>query len=573
MCYVPFEGNLTFIQDRNLWKVGRTRRNFCGTGASVTVYASVYHNSNHGELTVVFGNDTLERPIAGGLQIEEAIIATKAPARFQLIDKESSGIGDTSLRFGYDVHTVLKNVTLGDGQTAAFRGRYGIFPVRAGLEYESYLASFDNPTGSVLLIADSIHFDNAKALGSIPYMPKSHFTDKVAASNALEHHCSKLISGGPFTHFGFINKSPGSTGDQSDFMAGNPIFVMQTAQTGNPCRLREAQIAVTRESLRPSYYWFKNERAQAKDFPELFLWSSRPHFDPSWNNGKGPEYIHWTNRDRSFNAGTFNGWGIMDNQHFGHNSLRGYYELTGDSFAGDLLKAWQDVTYWNYYTGLDGFGWFKHTDAPRAYGRLTKEAIMLLTYWPETDTANRLRTRIAKKNREVILPMFADVGSTYKYQGFWPGGDPRVPNWSDCMAGKFTQTHGLQPTSEDCAMNFAWQTGFVHEALTQMVLKGVSGDEAREIQKKYLDQVNLFFASGGSPVTYFNGKAPQLTSLGGIGMTWWAGWYLTAQLNRANTGSAFLMNKSYPLLIPMFQPGSRNMVDNHWVVQSDWQVK
>jgi hypothetical protein len=288
-------------------------------------------------------------------------------------------------------------------------------------------------------------------------------------------------------------------------------------------------LAVYRESYRPSYFWETNNGAEdwAKNttYPELFFWSGRPHFDFSWN----PQYPEWRSRTSNpagFNAGTFSGWGSMDNQHMGHNHMRYAYELTGDVLLEEWLKYNVSLVYWNYFTD-----WLGHTEAERAFGRSTKEAVALTQLFTELPESQLLKPRILQKYQ------FQAAGVSQNFNQFGHIGnnlfdacDPRVNSLYWCPL--------QQQTGAGPLIVVGWMTGFVQEAIN------LSPDP----DLRYLAAAEEYFRQDGTPKTYWPITNPADHTIGGIGLEWWTPWVRIAMDHPNATGAQFVLQAVKPVL-------------------------
>ena len=566
-------GDSKVLQTSNSFFTMRLRNHpSCSSGAlrqaSLTYYLTMESNEDHGSFIVALGNDTLEEQ-PQQLDIESLELYAVPPFRFELHEPEAFGIPPSEQYYGMTRWTLLKDVKLDDGQSWAVRGRWGVINDLGTAKGEHFLAAAENPAGGVHGIADFASFKTGEAAGALGYLPQPRFSEPANGRTALEPLCQQAIVAGPFDHLGHINRVPPSAGAQPDFMAASPLFFQQAVHSGSPCAYRQPMLAVYREALRPSYYWLtgasgKEDRATVSDFPDLFFWNGRLHYDWSWNSPKGPQYQVWQTR-AGYSLNTAGGFAAMDNQHYGHNSVRGVYELTADPFLGDLLQYQMTLIYWGYYTGNAGsrLGWYWRTEAERC-GRMVKEALALLDYFPGDPVWQPLVDRTVTKNREVFLAKVNSYLSRFNVPAIAHFTDPRVSLYNNCIAGQY-------PGVSSCEVAVGWQTGFHMEAQAQFLQKGFDVVTAAAVADAYLNDVALFFdATSGQPVTYFLMRAPTIQSFGGIGTSWWTGWAELARLRPQHPSLPILTGTVMPYLDAALEGAS--VKNTYWKSQDAWRT-
>jgi hypothetical protein len=276
------------------------------------------------------------------------------------------------------------------------------------------------------------------------------------------------------------------------------------------------------------------------DWPELFFWGGRPHWHPDWNRDFPP----YAARAGSFVVGDTHGWTGMDDQHYGNNSLRAAYELTGDAYLRDLLVAHQSLVVWNYMTR-----WAESTSAERA-ARLMKEAILLWIVEDDGPTSAELRRRTIEKNRVYRRIAEESVAA-------W--GVPAIATVRDDARVTLTVEHPGQD------VGFGWQTGFHMEYQRLAIHVGWEPETARAVLSLYLDATErAFFAPDGAPATYVLMSDPSIRSYGGIGESWWSGWALAARAMPEHSGSAFLERTFVPRLRGALEPGTPWADSDRW---------
>lgn len=495
---------------------------------SLTTYWSLQSDQAHGSVTFVVGNDTLERPVAGGIQIADLYLSHRLPFLALPKARPTQPVDGPVIAGDTASWGLLHNQTLADGQEYAVDFAFAVTTDPNDPAFASMRAAADSP---LIGIADFRTWSNSRAAGPIGYLPAPRFATLADGRAALEP-AATLPTSLPTDDLGIVNRNPPQTGDQPDFMAGIPVFYLQALQTGSSAPLMKALVAAKRESWRPSHYWDGTgsaaDRASLVRYPELFFWSGRPHYDPSWNL----QYPQWNTRAGAFVPGNTSGWAGMDNQHFGHNAVRAAYELTADPFLGDLLRANLSIAYWDFFTD-----WMPATEAERT-GRCLKEAVLLYSLFPDAPEAPALRTAIERK-----LQVFANTALQFDQRYSFAAiaavhDDVRVP-----LSQQFP--------GQDVHMS--WQAGFHLEAMVQ-ARRILANPYAEAILRHYLDHAHQLFVADGTPKTYTLMSDPTQFSTGGIGHAWWTGWVLADQVFPSNQNHALLQDRLRPLVRTALTP-------------------
>lgn len=575
-CTASIQGAAKTVLANNYVTIFRFRDYFnCGgvvnRSASATFYVTTYNNKDYGEITAVLGNDNVESAL-GDLQFQEFSILTLNPFDIEVLNRPAFSVGSPDTLLGFKRNVLVAGGNLADGQTIAFKMKY---IVRGSQQDEvDFQASIANPIGEFLGVAGADHWTNSEALGATGFIPTPNFPNVTAGFNALTHHCTDIIqAGSPFDNIGMINLNPPSTGAQPDFMAGSPVFAHQVVQTQNTCPLRRAMPSVYREALRPQQYWFQNDIARQELWPDLFFWSSRPHYDWSWNSGKGADI--WRNRTTAGQppivVGNTRGWGTMDEEHMGNNHLRAYYEMTADPFIGDKIDYYASVQAWDYYTGDAAHGNRGRLNAPgaeRAVGRSGKEALALVQFFPDSAASQFLLTKDAYKVGNAIKNLGDQTSSNYGFTTMGTVQDPRILPSLQCTQGLFEPQY---PRTGNCSAPMLWQIPFTMEKLYQNYTKGVNKPVATYLLDQYLNAVPLFFDANGVPYTYFLAVNPTLgRTQGGIGHEWWSGWLLATKARPNHPQSNFINTKLKPILQQAWHAGS--IQDQYWYTNEIWKT-
>lgn len=500
----PFGGEWKVCFDGPVSKVFRFRGHFL-TGMPViekelsyTVYAECEHLSPIVKMTVVYGNDTLEKPIAGGIEIVDFDVLCTKPGLIQHLPAYGN-----------------RDLWLADGQQLAFRF---FFNCSTESVFQQTLTAWSEHE----LLGMQLYQQHqaSKALLTHQDLPNPRFpaSELLNVHNQVEAQYAAQLVAAPKAAIGFTNQNPPSTGDQGDFASGHTLT--KELQSHSLRALNRAFQGVYRESFRPSHYWEtrngKKEWCSLTDYPTLFFWSGRPHWHPTWN----PEYPAWQARG-ALNAGPMDGWGGSDNQHMSNNGLRGVFELTGDYYLGEMLQSYVSVAYWNFFTK-----WLPNIEAERGT-RSVKEAWAVASLFRDIPEAQTLLARVVQKCQSYDQAVTQNI-SQWNVAGCAPfdSCDPRVNNGLWCAP---------YPGS---TIAVAWQTGFHME---QEWLRD-------QPDLRYLADVDKYFLPNGTPKTYFPFPAPNDFVTGGIGIAWWSGWVMLALKYPSLPGSQFVISNLKPLI-------------------------
>lgn len=515
----PFLGQPKFMRSDASTLHIRFRSHFmAGTPAariplSLTAYVELECLSPIIKVTFVLGNDTLESPVNGGMNITNFNLTSSIPfAEFQ-----GQAYGS-------------KNFPLADGQTMAIRYIFSAATDAGNISNMNAL--------SQCLITGFDYYptvQESKAVSLAPLPPTRVTIPQIPAAYAQANNSVNFPNGEPYHHLGHINQNPPSTGAQPDFASTMPTDLQKACMGYSTKMLSRVYLSCLRESFRPSFYWeTKNgveERCQAVDYPELFFWSGRIHFANAWNTA----YPTWTARNTALNnPGNFSGWGGSDNQHLSNNHLRYLYQMTLDPYLEDVLKYYLSLDNWNFFNQH----WIGAIESERS-ARTTKDALELCELFPNDPNAVLLRPRVNVKMNAYNADV-TDKKTRFSISAIAPfdACDARVMGGRNCSI--------QQQTGKGNIVAVAWQSGFHLEL--QAMTTNIPG---------YLDDALIYFFQStpqgttiqpGQPKTYFLLTDPNNYDVGGIGITWWSGWVIYALRNPQHPNSAFIVNTVKPLI-------------------------
>lgn len=486
----PFTGTWKALHGDPSTLAYRFRTHFVGGMPAVskelscTIYAEAEALSPIVKLTVVLGNDTLERPIAGGIEVSNFRILNSKPG---VIQNEQSYQG--------------KSCWLADGQQVAFKYFFNCSTEQVFTDTMQALAECE-----IVGLQSYEGHKASKGLMTHFTLPNQRFpqSELLNVHNQVNAQNAAPLFASPKTNIWGINQNPASTGDQGDFGAGHPMT--KVLQSYSLRLFNRHFVGVLRESFRPSHYWENGpnglEYCSLIPYISLFFWSGRPHWHPTWN----PEYPAWQARG-ALNMGPNDNWWGQDNQHMSNNNLRAVYELTGNWYLRDLCHSYCSVTYWNFFTK-----WANNTEAERCT-RTMKEAYALAELFSDTPEGEILMNAVLVKAGVYDQEVTAKLAQ-YNVPAVAPFSscDPRVNNAIWCA-----------PYPGDTIV-VAWQTGFHLEwEFTRAQSNGSMPD------LRYLMYASTYFANDGGCKTYFPLPNPPDATYGGIGNSWWAGWLMLAE--------------------------------------------
>lgn len=510
----PFLGSSKLLRGDSTSLAFRFRTHFVTAGMpavqkelSCTLYGEAEHLSPVLKMSIVIGNDTLEKPISGGVQVNNFRVVSSKPGAMQ---NEDSYQG--------------KSCHLADGQQVAFRYFLCTTADQVFLDTMAALAKCE-----IIGLQAYDQHQASKGLMTHFTLPNPRFpaSELVNVHNQVDAQNAAPLFAMPKTNIWGLNQNPPSTGDQPDFGAGHPMTKVLQSYSLN--LFNRHFVGVYRESFRPSHYWENGVNglgyASLAPYINLFFWSGRPHWHPSWN----PEYPAWQARG-AINGGDFGGWGGADNQHTSNNNLRAVYELTGDWYLGDLCHSYCSVIYWNFFTK-----WFNSTEAERC-GRIMKEAYAMAELFLDTPEGQILMQKVLEKGGVFDTEVTQNL-QQYNVPAVAPFNacDPRVNNgvWCAPYPGN--------------TISVAWQTGFHMEWEFTRSQYPQMGPDLR-----YLMAVDKYFALDGGAKTYFPLPNPPDATYGGIGIAWWAGWIMLAEKYKNEpavaTQAQFILNVVKPHL-------------------------
>ncbi len=504
----PFTGAWKFLRADGATIAIRYRSHFYGgmplteRPLSCTAYIEAEYLNPIIKCTIVLGNDTLEKPVAGGINVTNFAVNCIKP-----------GVIQNEQAFG------TKSAVIADGQQLAFRYFFSCSNVPIFLDT---LAAWSQAE----IVGQQIYeqLQDSKALLTHADLPNQRFqaSQVLAVHNQVEAENAGAVSGNAKSWLGFVNQNPPSTGDQPDFSATHPMT--KCLQSYSARLFSRTYLGVMRECWRPSHYWETRngtpEWASLVNYPTEFHWSGRPHWHPTWN----PEYPVWQARG-ALDAGPFDGWGPADNQHQGNAHVRGIWELSGDYYLHDILFSYVSVMFWNWHTK-----WKNSIEAERGC-RSQKESWALSEIFSHTPEGQALRSAVLEKGLVYDQAVTQNIAQ-WQSAGCAPFNacDPRVNNGSWCA-----------PFPGN-TIAVGWQTGFHMEWEWLRATPDL----------RYLDNVSHYFLADGTPKTYFPFPAaisnPNDYVTGGIGLAWWAGWVMLALKHPTHTGSAFILEKVKPMV-------------------------
>lgn len=519
----PFYGQWKLMRSDNISLVLRFRSKFQSGmppvpfPLSLTAYVELESLAPYFKVTFVVGNDTLENPVNGGISVTD--FQVNSPVYSKAFVEQSYG---------------SKNFHLADGQTMAIRYTFCASNDAVWIDTTDAL--------SQCLVTGFDYYPTVKESGAVSLAPLSSTRVQTENILAAKTQADASISF-PFAeakaHLGHIDKNPPSTGAQPDFASTMPVDLQKAAMAYSTKALSRVYLSCLRESWRPSFYWETRngveERCSIVNYPDLFFWSGRVHYHPSWN----PQYPQWLTRTGSFNAGQFEGWGSSDNQHLSNNHLRYLYQMTLDPYLEDVLKYYISLDGWNFFTD-----WINNVEAERAT-RTTKDAMELVALFPDLPEAILLNQRIQQKMQITNNAVQANK-VRFGIAGMAPFNacDPRVNNALWCPA-----------SGPNDIVSVGWQTGF------HMELQAMSTN----IQD-YLDDAHVYFLPNGTPKTYFLFPDQNAYVTGGIGISWWSGWIIMALKNPTHPNAAFLLNVVKPVIESDFA------TSGYWHYNDGWKA-
>ena len=102
------------------------------------------------------------------------------------------------------------------------------------------------------------------------------------------------------------------------------------------------------------------------------------------------------------------------------------------------------------------------------------------------------------------------------------------------------------------------------------IRSGLSTTSSAQIGRWYLSERTKYFRPNGDPITLFLTADPNINTVGGIGVQWWAGWLAMAELTPSNADAAWVLSTVKPLINGAID--NSNIVDTYWRGQDKWKV-
>ena len=307
-----------------------------------------------------------------------------------------------------------------------------------------------------------------------------------------------------------------------------PAIQQYAIQSGSGKLLQYLLHGSAAEENRPTFLYFNGRRMRHSDTPRTcFWWSGAIHWYQSHNSGTCNQ---WMNRI-GLNYDNNNGWRGYDDQHYGSPHTRALYEMTGDTWTGDILEYRMSYALWNKL-GENATQIFNRVGAERSI-RLLEDALQLYVLMPDAHEAAYLMDRLKVGSKTFVdgkqnpnYP-YASWGWKQFQNAFGVAivetvfNDSRYPN---CMGVN-------SATGLDNICGVGWMTGFHLGYHATMYRHGFETVLSKETIHAYMDSRNFFFHPDGR-----NFKARRFYDLNygplmSISFTssWFSGWIMAVR--------------------------------------------
>ena len=467
---------------------------------SVTAYMDLMNSQDFGNFVISIGNNTFERPVSGGIEVEYVDLYTIAPFKFRIRHASDYGAVESSaIKGGFYKTRLLENELLADGSAHSFRGLWSVMIDSNSLKATSAQAELEAP---LFGMATRESWDRTKAGGIVGNVMSARGSLPEMKS-AVADQCGSHFDVRKTAFFHYANKVPPQTGDQPAFSSNMPAVQQAAISAESSCPLHRALHGLMVEEYRPSYFWYENRRMSWFDTPPTcFWWSGRPHWAKFHNQGHCNEWLTHTENHNDFKMGTSPVKG-EDDQHWGNPILQGTYELTGDFWMKDLLHARQSMALWNK---LGDYDWQKNRIGSERAVRLPYNATQLVLLNPDTREAEALIPRLARHMRLRVKggcfaggaycsPGIDEHKVTYGVYGLETiFDDLRHPLFVGATPGAQCANGNL---CEDNRGMISWWTGFSMTFAYQMLKTGIETRYANEFIQKYMTEASFYFTPDG----------------------------------------------------------------------------
>lgn len=552
--------NMVALRDGPHHKAYRFRTQFKNKGEpialSFSAYLDVFNRQDFGEAVIQIGNNTFERPISGGIELDYVDLYYLAPFKLSLRRGDLYGAGNPeTIGNGYEKIRLFKDQTIVDGSARSFRGNWSAVFNPKSLTGRSADSQLKDP---LFGMASKRSWEVSKAAGIVgtvaPLRTDVKSLRRYYEARYTPDYKVKLYDPSPI-----LNVVPSSSGDQPSFSSNMPYEQQYAIQTQSAQMLQYLLHGILAEEFRPSHWWMNNKRMDIDDIPKTcFAWSGRWHWYSAHNKGHCDQVLPHTEGVNGFKLG-YSPWKSADDQHSGVPQLRAVYEMTGDSWAGDLIEYRQSLQVWNK---LGEYSWqiFNRTGAERSI-RLLEDSLQLYLLKPDTMAGKYLIERLkigvgtyADGKRSNSFP-YDSWGVRDYIKRYGVAGLEHVFNdmrYPDCMG----TTPGATPT-EDNVCNVAWQSGFYMGFNAAMYRHGFETKITKEMIHAYMDSKQFYFRESGRAYKAKRINNPNYAplELKSFTQSWFSGWIDAVN----NAGKD---HKDYPwfrdVLLPYFYKNAFN---------------
>ncbi len=497
--------NLALIEDNRMRKVFRSRTRIGDFVADLKMYTMSRQQMMKFELAITGSNPSTT---AMNYNFDEIRLSVDGNCFFNIRGAQRRGV---STVVPYREYRLMSNDYFGDGQRQVWYGE--VFPhvdftnleqlanVVAALDYVVYGMSTDWSAKDAFSSLSAVQQpDNPNV--------QSHWTQLV--SQFQQFYGFVNSAGTPWDDYLLgLTKTPGQTGDQSDF---GMVEVGAVAYMGAAELLDMVFFMATEETKRPGHYHeMDGSDVRSVNHPNWIVWNQVTH----WHTGVSPDRLGKTG---SFPAADTHGWNGKDWEHHSSNLLSLAALMTGSHLLLEEVDHEMECYIAGHTIPSMKPGWSTNDKfPPRAFGRTHHAICNHYLLSPRTDIYARMLARFT----QCVLPQWD--GATHDPVKNWThvrddrvlgvNVDAWVP-WNESLG--FVGAVALYNTTRDPAvknlmiqwgntlLNHGWHGDFNGSVLTSLSLGGgnIWYPDGRGLTEAEYHNLATYLPSGGGLILW-----------------------------------------------------------------------
>lgn len=481
-------------------------------GLTFTTYLTFDNRLDFGQAVVSVGHNDFDILKSGGYDIDYVDLFYKKPFELKIKELGSYGATQRPDNSGFGVIRLVSNQIIADGSARTFRGLWKVIPNQNDPQDQWFNAEYEDPSFGVSLADDWRQSYAGGIVGAVSPLRGTLAQVRQSVQGDCNANYDVRITAYPK----MANKTPSATGDQPAFSSNMPEPQQKAIVTSSSCLIEYMMLGAQVEEYRQSYWWKNGRRINWLDTgAQCYFWSGRPHWHTS-HLGPCPE---WATRStgNGFVIGENYGWAAEDDQHWGNPLLKGYYEMSGDPWAKDVLEYRMSLALWNRF---GDYAWHITRIGSERAVRVGYNATELLRYNPDSPIAAELKPRLARHMdlRLSTIDNYMSSWGVYGLEAIY--GDGRHPVFLGTTPGA-TCVNGA--VCEENRGVISWWSGFSMTFAYQLIKYGIAPDKGQEFINKYMDMMFFYWDeagdnAGGRRLNNWNVKEDPFAN------TWHSGW-------------------------------------------------